>query len=377
MITATFPPYRGGTGRVCFENARGLVRLGHQVDVYTASEGTSSVQTVIDGVNVHWLPAAARIGNAPLTPGLARIPAADIVHLHYPYVFGQELVWLRSFARKTRLVITYHQDLILTGLMDKAVRAHHALVGKALLRRANRLIVTSLDYGAASRVAPLMQSNTGQVVEVSNGVDASRFVPSLDGASVRTRYGWKPDDLVVLFVGGLDTPHYFKGVDHLIRAVAFIPNSCVKLLVVGDGDLRPRYEALAASLGLGAHAVFAGQVRDEDLPAHYAACDLTVLPSVTRGEAFGIVLLEAMACAKPVIASNLPGVRSVVDHDVNGLLTPPGDAGRLSQAIAALLASPDTRQRMGEQGRRKVVARYDWPTVVERLQAVFDEVMAA
>lgn len=375
LVTATFPPYSGGTGRVCFENAKGLASLGHRVDVFTAGKNERASQPM-EGVTVHWLPAWASVGNAPLTPELFKLGTYDIVHLHYPYVFGQEIVWARSFQHRMRLVITYHQDLLLTGMMGAAVRLHHAVVGNAILRRAARLVVTSLDYASASRVAPILSARPTRVTEVANGVNVQRFRPDLDGSAIRERHGWSSDDQIVTFVGGLDTPHYFKGVEHLIRAVSFIPDNRVKLMIIGDGDLRPKYEALARNLGLGARAHFTGHVSDEELPLHYAASDVAVLPSTTQGEAFGIVLLEAMACGKPVIASSLPGVRSVVDHDVNGLLTPPADAEKLSQAIGRLLSSADTRFQMGVQGRRKVEQRYDWPAIVSRLESVYAEVLA-
>ncbi|MFN8377218.1 MAG: glycosyltransferase family 4 protein [Anaerolineae bacterium] len=374
LVTATFPPYSGGTGRVCYENAKGLAQLGHHVDVFTAA-GSVTASQPLEGVTVHWLPAWGRIGNAPLTPELLRLGHYDIVHLHYPYVFGQEMIWAQSFQDDTRLVITYHQDLILNGLMGTAVRFHHAVLGDLILRRATRLIVTSLDYASASRVAPILNDCPSRVAEVANGVNAQRFRPDLDGTSIRERYGWDSEDKVVIFVGGLDTPHYFKGVDHLIRAVAFIPDDRVKLLIVGDGDLRPKYEALAHSLGMNQRAHFAGHVTDDELPLHYAASDVAVLPSTTKGEAFGIVLLEAMACGKPVIASSLPGVRSVVDHDVNGLLAPPGDAGRLSEALMRLLSSAELRAQMGARGRFKVEQRYDWPAIISRLEDVYGEAL--
>ncbi len=357
------------------ENSRGLANQGHQVDVFTARRANTDIEPV-DGVTVHWLPSVARIGNAPLTPALLRMSNFDIVHLHYPYVFGQELVWFRSLTKRTPLVITYHQDLILDSAINTAVSMHHRLIGRAILRRANRLIVTSLDYGASSpRVAPLMAAGPSRVVELANGVDIHRFNPALSGDSVRRDYGLAADDTVVLFVGGLDTPHYFKGVDVLLRSIGRIEDRRVKLMIVGDGDLRPRYEALAQELQISDRVVFCGHVPDETLPLHYAAADLSVLPSTTRGEAFGIVLLEAMACGKPVIASALPGVRSVVDHERNGLLTPPGDSEALTGSISVLADLPEMRARMGEQGRQKVVERYDWARIAEQLERIYAEVL--
>lgn len=374
QVTATFPPYTGGTGRVCLEYARGLVERGHTVDVYSAGRGGAAQETV-DGITVHWLPTAGRIGNAPLTPALLQIGQPDIVHLHYPYVFGQELVLAHSLLRRSHLIITYHQDLIFSGPLDTAVKAHHTLVGRAILRRASRVIVTSLDYAASSRVAPLIAKRPDRVTEVSNGVNPRRFHPALDGRSIRERYGISSTDFVVLFVGGLDTPHYFKGVDVLLRAVAQAEEGRIRLLLVGDGNLRPRYEALARDLRISGRVTFCGYVSDEDLPCHYAAADLAVLPSTTRGEAFGIVLLEAMACAKPVIASNLPGVRSVVDQGSNGLLITPGDTDALSEAIVQLSHAPEQCAAMGERGRCKVLERYDWSSLADRLESIYVEVL--
>jgi glycosyltransferase involved in cell wall biosynthesis len=113
-----------------------------------------------------------------------------------------------------------------------------------------------------------------------------------------------------------------------------------------------------------------------DLPAHYALCDLLALPSTTMGEAFGLVLLEAMATAKPVVASNLPGVRSVVADGADGLLVRPGDAADLAAKLRVLLDDPARRMEMGRRGRQKVEAHYDWPVVIPRLARVYDQALA-
>jgi glycosyltransferase involved in cell wall biosynthesis len=181
----------------------------------------------------------------------------------------------------------------------------------------------------------------------------------------------------VLFVGALDRAHYFKGMPILLAALARLQQDPhVRLLVVGDGDLRPAYQRQAQTLGVGDRVVFCGRVSDRELPAHYRLADLLVLPSTTMGEAFGLVLLEAMASGKPVIASNLPGVRSVVSDGVDGLLFKPGDVRDLAERIDTLLADPQRRQRMGERGRVKVEEKYAWPRVIPRLVKTYGEVLA-
>ncbi len=370
-VTATFPPHYTGTGVVCYHNALGLARLGHQVTVFTAACPLGDYRDPPE-LTIRRLPVLFRLGNAPFLPGLLQLHEFDLVHLHYPFYFGAEMVWLGSLGRRFPYVATYHQDVLFRGLLRFPERLHHWLIGRRVLWGAAGIIATSLDYARASRLAEFVRQ--GLVVEVPNGVDGTRFHPGLDGASLRRRYGLGAEERVVLFVGALDQAHYFKGVSLLLRAVANLPD--VRLLLVGEGNLRVAYQAQAAELGLGERAVFCGRVPDEELAAHYALGDLLALPSVTMGEAFGVVLLEAMACGKPVIASDLPGVRSVVSDGVDGLLVQPGDVEGLAGSIRSLVDDPERRREMGERGRAKVEAQYDWSVVIPRLVEIYEEALA-
>jgi glycosyltransferase involved in cell wall biosynthesis len=305
--TTTFPPYYGGTGAVCYYNVIGAAEQGHEVHVFTARHplpdqledtGNPAPLTRLRrlGVHVHRLRPLFRVGNAPCLPQLLDLRDFDVVHLHSPFPFGEEFLFLQSYLREVPYVVTYHQDLILPGLLGALVRAHWRILGRRLLARARYLMVTSLDYARASRVNVLTQVMGDRMIEMPNGIDVGRFHPDLDARVLRRHYGLRQQDRVVLFVGALDRPHYFKGIEVLLRSFARINDAEVKLLVVGDGDLRPRYQALSKSLGLDGRVIFCGRVPDAVLPLHYALCDCLVLPSTTMGEAFGIVLLEAMAC---------------------------------------------------------------------------------
>jgi glycosyltransferase involved in cell wall biosynthesis len=374
-VTATFPPYHTGTGVVCYHNALGLARLGHEVTVYTADE-TLSDYPYPGEISVHHLPVLLRLGNAPLLPSLWNIAAFDVVHLHYPFYFGAEMLFLKSLLGDSRYVVTYHQDVLFEGWLRLPERLHHALLGRQILGRAAKVLATSEDYARASRLAPLARARPGLVDELPNGVDARRFHPGVEGRAVRDHYDLRPEDRTVLFVGALDRAHYFKGISVLLQALGRISDPGLRLLVVGDGDLRAVYKRQAQEIGVAARVTFCGRVPDADLPAHYAASDLLVLPSTTMGEAFGVVLLEAMACGKPVIASNLPGVRSVVEDGQDGLLVRPGDAADLAEKVQRLLADAPGRREMGERGRKKVEQRYDWPRIVPRLEKVYEEVLS-
>jgi glycosyltransferase involved in cell wall biosynthesis len=373
-VTATFMPYHSGTGVVCYQNAMGLAERGHEVAVYTSNHPAGDY-TYPDAITVHRLPITFRVGNAPFLPGLIKLKGYDLVHLHFPFIFGQEILYFKSLLRGMPYVITYHQDVILKGAIGTAVKLHHFFLGRLILARAKRLMVTSHDYAQSGRIAPLVNAIKERVVDIPNGVDPDRFNPQVNGEALRETYGLKPEDRVVLFVGGLDTPHYFKGVEVLLKSFTHIPDEDAKLLIVGDGDLRPHYTTLAENLGIKDRVIFCGRVSDELLPAHYALCDLHVLPSVTMGEAFGIVLLEAMACAKPVLATNLPGVRSVVADGDDGFLVPPNDHQQLANKIQHLLDHPSQRAEMGQKGRAKVENKYAWPRVIDRLESVYQEVL--
>lgn len=378
-VTATYPPYYAGTGNVCYHHAHGLAQRGHAVQVITAATPLPPDFVDPPGVTVRRLPALLRVGNAPLLRGMLPLPACDLVHLHYPFYAGAEAVLWAWLRQRVPYVLTYHQDVLLSGMRDLAVRLHHRLIGGRILHGARRVLATSADYARHSRLAPLLRhhpTHPPRVGVLPNGVDVQHFAPRTDTACLRLRYGIPPDAPVLLFVGALDRAHYFKGVAVLLQALARLPNPCVHLLVVGSGDLQPAYARRAAELGMAARVSFCGRVPAADLPTYYSLADLLVLPSTTRGEAFGMVLIEALACATPVIASNLPGVRSVVAHGSDGLLVPPANPHALAQAISVLLSNPARRQAMGARGRAKVQQQYAWQVIIPQLEQIYREVLA-
>jgi len=167
----------------------------------------------------------------------------------------------------------------------------------------------------------------------------------------------------LLFVGRL-VP--YKGLDVLFRALAIL-RPPQPLFVIGDGPLRKDLEALARQLRLDVR--FLGHVKDEELPMYYRGARLTILPSVNRQEAFGIALVESMACGTPVVASALPGVADVAR--VGGLVAPPGDAHGLAQQVGAALEGTLDR---GRKLAQRVHTLFSWDAVAARMESIYAQV---
>jgi phosphatidylinositol alpha-mannosyltransferase len=202
---------------------------------------------------------------------------------------------------------------------------------------------------------------------VPNGVDLERFSPAV--APLRARDGVP----TILSMGRLDPR---KGIEHLIDALPLVARALgrVRLLVAGDGPRARDLHARAAERARGL-VEFLGSVPAADVPGLYAAADCLCAPAV-RNESFGIVLLEAMASARPVVASDIPGYRQVVAPGETGLLVPPGDPPALAGALTAALRDPARRRTMGEAGRRRAL-HYAWEHVTEELLAIYAEALAS
>ena len=373
-VTATFPPYHGGTGTVCYHNALGLARLGHEVTVFTADVPLPPEYEDPDGITVCRLPALFQVGNAPFLPGLLQIKDFDLIHLHHPFIFGAEMIWLVSHIRGIPYVLTHHNDLIGDGLRRHLFNVYTAVSTRLVFGGASKFAVVSLDHTQHCQLAPLFQKRWCDVVEVPNGVDTELFRPGQDGSGVRQQHHIPDDAKVVLFVGGLDRAHHFKGVDYLLHAFEQLDDPAARLLIVGDGDLKDGFVSTAGALGISSRVHFVGAMSHDFLPFYYAASDIVVLPSLPP-ESFGVVLIEAMACGKPVIASSLPGVRSVVADRVDGLLTNSGDVDDLAHKIRMLLREPGKCEEMGIRGRTKVGTKYAWAKIGTILAQVYEDAL--
>jgi len=376
MLSSTFPPYAGGIGNVAAYNARALVKLGHEVTVFTPEYHRIEKEEFTD-LKIVRLKPVIKYGNAALTFGFGRIlKGFDIIHLHYPYFGGAELIWLQARRLKklrAKFVLHYHMDVVGKGLFKTLFKIHNKIILPRIIKRSDKVIITSLDYGRHSNIAGLISRLPQKFVEVPNGVDSNNFTPQDPDSEFLKRRQIEPGEKVVLFVGGLDSAHYFKGVEYLIEAMSRLKQAAYKwrLVIVGDGDLKKRYSDLAGQLMIDYKTIFTGYVSNTDLPKYYNLADVVVLPSIDKSEAFGMALVEAMSCGKPVIATNLAGVRSVVADKINGYLVRIADADDLATKINYVLSNPELATQLGQAGREKVEERYDWDRIGAQLEEIY------
>lgn len=383
IITSTFPPYNGGMGNSAAEIAQ-ILALKHEITVFTPQQAYGDkihdFNFAIEYVKPTW-----QIGHGAVLMSLwGRLKDFDIIYLHYPFYGTAEIIWLYKILHPSiKLIIHFHMDTPHLAWNLKILSWPLLFIKNSLMSKADKIITASLDYTAHSSIKKVWQKSPTKFIEIPFGVHLHNFhVLPHDIAllmNLRQRYNISEKDRVIMFLGGLDSPHKFKGVDILLEAFAMLIhnhknfNISVKLLICGDGNLRYDYEQKAEKLKINSLVIFTGRVPAEELILHYNLADVFVLPSVDTSEAFGVVLLEAMACGVPVMASNLPGVRSVFENGVQGYTVAPKSARHLRRKLEEFLKYPQTRWKMGRAARELVEKKYNWSIIEKQFEELIKE----
>lgn len=362
QIYKDYAPVVGGIENHVQALAEGLAARGHDVSVLATSRSRRTKIEVINGVRVIKAARVAHVASTPLSLDLlrqARRLRADVVNLHMPYPPGD----LAALAIDAPLVITYHSDIV---RQQRLLQIYRPLLNQTL-RRAARIIATSAPYIQSS---PFLRQHAAKCRVVPLSVDVDRFahVDQHRVAQIRQRHNIDSQARVVLAVGVL---RYYKGLHILLDAMRHVDAT---LLLVSDGPERERLEQIATERGIAERVRFAGRVIDQDLPAYYQAADVFVLASHLRAEAFGIVLLEAMASGLPIVSTELGTGTSVVNqHGKTGFVVPPADPHALARALQVLLANDNLRRIMGNRARERVLTHYTDDQMIDGTLAVYHE----
>ncbi len=332
-----YPPVRGGVETYVRDVCEGLAK---RVDVTCVVSGNGSVE-IVNGVRVVRL--SKLPFRHPVSPSLLSFlknNKFDVVHLHMPNPWAEFCCLL---SKPKRLVVTYHADVV-----KKFGSSIVLPIQRKVLRMAEKIVVFSKEYADSS---PILRDFKDKIAIIPYGVDVNKF-KKFDKSRVKElrSLGKSP---FFLFVGRLVR---YKGLRFLIKAMREVDGT---LFIVGNGSLLANLRSIAND-----RVHFFTKVSDEDLVNFYHACDVFVLPSTTRAEAFGIVQLEAMACGKPVISTRLnTGVDFV---NKSGILVPPADVNSLVNAMNSF-QNKSLCSKVGKAGLERVKAHFSRAQMITSL----------
>ena len=349
-------PVLGGIENHIKTLAEAQVKTGHAVTVLVCDPGLRTHIETRNGVKVI---KAGRLFTAASMPVSLTQPLVvarlrpDIIHVQGPYPLGELSAW--AFGGKTPFVLSYQSDIV----RQKTLLRFYGPFLRRVLRRADRILANSPRYIETS---PWLQPVKSKCLSVPIGIDVQRFtVPEHVYAGPPT----------LLFVGRL---RYYKGLDMLVAAMRDLPG--VHLKLAGDGPMYAQLQAQVQALALTERVHFLGEIADEALPALYHQAHLFVLPSNARAEAYGIVLLEAMASGLPCISTELgTGTSWVVQDSVTGRVVPPQDPAALAAALRELVDDPGKRRAIGQAGRLRVETEFTQALMTQRVMAVYESLL--
>jgi phosphatidylinositol alpha-1,6-mannosyltransferase len=378
LITDMFPPRSGGSGRWLWELYRRLDGLGVNV---VAGEA----------------PGARTFDRATTLP-IVRVPLSfaswGVWNLRGAGQYLRATFQINNVVARVRPDVIHCGKCLPEGLIAMFVKRWHGIpfhcfvhgeeltlagTSRELTRLTRRVLQESAGVVANSRHSKdILLQKWGvpdrRVTVLHPGVDTSQFTPSPADPGVRQRLGWS-NRRVILTVGALQKR---KGQDMMIRALPAIRARCPDVLyaIVGEGWERCYLDQVVAEHGVGDIVQFRGVPLDAELIKCYQQCDLFALPNRQVGwdfEGFGIVLLEAQACGKPVIAGRSGGTAETMQSSTTGQLVPCDTPDALADAAIRLLDNREQREQMGARGRQWTVEEFDWEVLADRARRLFSD----
>ncbi|MBN1221224.1 MAG: glycosyltransferase [Anaerolineae bacterium] len=329
---------------------------GHQVTVLVCNPGFKTQTEILNGVKVIKAGRLTTQASMPLSFSqpfiLARL-RPDMVHIQSPYPLGEIANWLLGRAKAT--VISYQSDIV----KQKTILRFYGPILRRVLKAADGIITNNPRYLETSA---WLQPVRHKCRVIPIGINLSRFKPCPSAPSGPLR---------LLFVGRL---RYYKGLDTLLHALTRLPQ--VHLIIVGIGPMQAEWQTLAQQLGLAERVTFAGEIDELHLTDYYNQADVFVLPSNARSEAYGIVLLEAMASGLPCITTELgTGTSWIVQDGITGFVVPPQNPPALAEAINKLVSNPSLRQQFGQAALKRVQTEFSQEIMVRRVMQLYEELL--
>jgi glycogen(starch) synthase len=357
MIGGYLPddPRTGGGQLIGYRLARSLAQQGHQIEYSALPSAHDPPGVIPQGVRFR----SGGVLSEMLDPFRRRMGDYDLIHIHEGDEMWGAALGYGLFKREERLVVGFYAPEA-----HRFPRSMAEVARRIAVRRAD--LVFALSQYSRQNIVMAYGVSPSKIDVMYGGVDPSFF------SDTPPPVGTNPS---LLFVGRLDGPGRQKGLDMLLEALpGILASHPVHLHVIGAGPGEGPFREQAARLLVGDHVTFHGFVQQDRLAPYYRNADLVVLPS--RRESFGLVLAEAMAAGRPVVASRVGAIPEVVKDGVTGLLIPPEDPKACADAITSLLDNPDRMREMGRKGQERARASFTWEKVAERVSAGYRRLLA-
>lgn len=361
----------GGTERLTYSLSEQLSSKGHYVTLIGATKNKARMIQINKRFKIILLKGLEFL-NAPINFSYIKyISKNDIIHLHFPSPTNAFIGGFFAKLLRKPYIITYHSPILSYHLIK---HFYNFVFLKYLLRNSKYITIPSPNCYNHFPILPFFKY---KVKVIPNGVDASRFFFRQDAKKYLSNYIEFNNSFIVAFVSVLDKVHHqIKGLPILLSALKTLidreERHDIKLVIVGAGNYKVKYEELTKKMGLNEKVTFLGGLPNQVLPYIYSASNCFVLPS-TQIESFGIVLAEAMACQCPVIGSNVGGIPFVIGNA--GLLVEPNNPTDLVEKILLLINNNEKRHDLIKKGLNRVNSKFSIKNTVDQYEKLYFNVI--
>ena len=360
QVSKLYYPWVGGVEKIVQDIAEGLNnKSDFKIEVLCCqSKGKEKIEK-INGVKIYRAFSFGIFWGMPISFDFFRLfkklsKKVDIINFHHPFPLGDLAIFL--FKPKAKLIVHYHSDIVRQRIFGFLVN----FFINYTLKKAEKIIVSNPNLIKNSYCLKKFKEKC-EVVPF--GIDLLRFEKFKESEvqKIKEKYG----DFV-LFVGRLN---YYKGLKYLIKAMKEIP---FNLVILGSGSLEEKLKIQIKELGLEKNIYILSFQKEKQLINFYNACSLFVLPSIFKSEAFGIVLIEAMTCGKPIISTELGTGTSWVNlNNQTGFVIPPKNNQALSEAIKKIMENKELAQEFGQNARKRVEKEFSLKNMLEKIEELY------
>jgi len=378
---------RGGMERHIEELVDGLIKRGHEVTIITTKHPKGLKREEKDSLRIFY------VGDKPmkytenfyyesakLFEKLDKEEKFDIIHSQSSAGAGV----VKYASLKQPIIVTLHGTIfneIKSALNSKSLKGYalafylfiRMLMDKSdklLLNKANKIITVS--YQLCNDVKRQYNISEEKLITIPNGIDINKFKP-INVDDLREKLKLDLNEKIILSLGKIVKQ---KGYHLLLKILPdILRNYNVKLVIVGTGSYLPDLKKMAVKLGIKDRVIFTGKVSDNDLPKYYNLADIFAFPTL-RIEGLPLVVMEAMACKVPVVASRIGGIPTVIENEKDGLLIRPNDLEDLKDKILMLLEDEKFAKRIGKNARNKIIKKFSLDKMVDDTIKVYEEVMS-